>query len=679
MNTYNFWINNLNFNWEQIVFDNEKGILHEIISQYTSPEMSDKIRIDVLLGKNWSWKTRLLTDIYETNTVAYENTDELENWPLKDDAFKFWSKFWQSSLSKFETMWNWFMYILYTLLHKNDILKSSLSNFFDEENRKIDDFQLLFATSKDFCVNNIYFFDVEESHEQLDSRVHYVNKEIFKNIYEDWSKDISSIFRFFEALKDEIENRSGEDSIFKWLGAEKARQFFLSNTWLLFATINQTKINMKDFTIWDRVWDYLKKENEIPIRILIQWLKLYMYWMDTYMYWIDSIEDNQIRNDYTSFYVDSIIDRFSNSWDNASSILNLLNACLELVNVQERDVREKQVKEIENQFFQELNGLWYKNLFWLFTHLTTYEKWRFNKESQEFFILDLWMSFKNKNLDPSDFYIMFWHFIGRVERDNSNLLCSNDSSLWFLNLYEIHKVSTPMIWSKGIYSLLQIIDVEKRWDKLLTLDFQIDLSDWSTEIYSNLSAWQQMMIFRFTSVYHDLIEKKEKYNINSFVILIDEPWLHMHPERQKTYIQKLLDLYTPVIEELDIKIHFIIATHSPYIVSDIPINNIVFLEDWTDVSDRYRLEDKQTFANTTYNIVSDFLGANDTMWALTKEILWAYVDEMKRLLWKLYTAESDEVDTTEIQSEIHAHKEKYKIILDNIWDPYLKEHLLHIY
>lgn len=57
------------------------------------------------------------------------------------------------------------------------------------------------------------------------------------------------------------------------------------------------------------------------------------------------------------------------------------------------------------------------------------------------------------------------------------------------------------------------------------------------------------------------------------LILIDEPDLHLHLDWQRQYIAKLIDTFSTVPE--NIKMHFIIATHSPFIISDLPKENII--------------------------------------------------------------------------------------------------------
>jgi predicted ATP-dependent endonuclease of OLD family len=87
------------------------------------------------------------------------------------------------------------------------------------------------------------------------------------------------------------------------------------------------------------------------------------------------------------------------------------------------------------------------------------------------------------------------------------------------------------------------------------------------------------MLTRFTNVYMRIVEEfgKEK---KDFIILIDEPDLHLHLDWQRQYIQKLIDVFSTLPIELinPISLHFILATHSPFIISDLPAESLVLLE-----------------------------------------------------------------------------------------------------
>jgi predicted ATP-binding protein involved in virulence len=203
-----------------------------------------------------------------------------------------------------------------------------------------------------------------------------------------------------------------------------------------------------------------------------------------------------------------------------------------------------------------------------------------------------------------------------------------------------------------------------------------------------------MLLTRVTSIYS--LIKEQKSNHKHYVILIDEPELHLHPERSEKYIKLLINYFWPMTS-LWYKFHFIIATHNPSIVSDIPLENIVFLEKWKQVD----IKEWETFWNTTYNIVSKFLmGDSNTLWEFTKEIIEWYKGKIKPLLWYIYYCEMlwvkrnkqqrerisislstefkdiDDYSISNINKIIDSIHKEYDLIISNIWDRFLREYLL---
>lgn len=82
--------------------------------------------------------------------------------------------------------------------------------------------------------------------------------------------------------------------------------------------------------------------------------------------------------------------------------------------------------------------------------------------------------------------------------------------------------------------------------------------------FSEMSSGELTMFFRF----FPLIDKVR----DESVILIDEPETHLHPRWIKNYIDLIVKLFS------DFRVHFIIATHSPLIASDVPKECIVGLK-----------------------------------------------------------------------------------------------------
>lgn len=72
------------------------------------------------------------------------------------------------------------------------------------------------------------------------------------------------------------------------------------------------------------------------------------------------------------------------------------------------------------------------------------------------------------------------------------------------------------------------------------------------------------------------IDRVKYYNV---LAILDEVELCFHPEFQRVYINKLLGTIKRLSFNKVLGFHIILTTHSPFILSDIPESNILYLED----------------------------------------------------------------------------------------------------
>ncbi|MFY4817394.1 AAA family ATPase [Aliarcobacter butzleri] len=88
------------------------------------------------------------------------------------------------------------------------------------------------------------------------------------------------------------------------------------------------------------------------------------------------------------------------------------------------------------------------------------------------------------------------------------------------------------------------------------------------------------------------------YNKKEFIFVLDEPDNTLHPNWQKNFINNMIG----IIERLEKKVHFVITSHSPFILSDLPKENVIFLENGKQV---YPFENgKQTFGANIHTLLS---------------------------------------------------------------------------
>jgi predicted ATP-binding protein involved in virulence len=117
-----------------------------------------------------------------------------------------------------------------------------------------------------------------------------------------------------------------------------------------------------------------------------------------------------------------------------------------------------------------------------------------------------------------------------------------------------------------------IIDIDKYFFIFRDLPecFYADFIDTTKNIrYSDLSLGEQESLSIKFEIANMLDKTTKKYSL----ILLDEPTNSFHPQWQKKLLKYFLDVFS------DRNIHFIIASHSPFILSDLPKENIVFLKD----------------------------------------------------------------------------------------------------
>lgn len=188
---------------------------------------------------------------------------------------------------------------------------------------------------------------------------------------------------------------------------------------------------------------------------------------------------------------------------------------------------------------------------------------------------------------------------------------------------------------------------------------------------SSLSSGELQLLNSFSYVlYHlknlecnkALLSKDSEINYpdyNNIVITFDEAELYMHPEYQRQFLYKLIDvIYKCNFERIN-QIQILIATHSPYILSDVPIQNLLMLEEGEKRDNKIA---EQTFGANIY----DLLKNQFFMTAPVGEIARNKINEI------IEFANSDNITDDESQLE------NYMCYVKNLGDSYLKNTLEYL-
>lgn len=114
-------------------------------------------------------------------------------------------------------------------------------------------------------------------------------------------------------------------------------------------------------------------------------------------------------------------------------------------------------------------------------------------------------------------------------------------------------------------------------------DFEFFLDDGSS--FQKLSSGEKQRIYTVSSIIYHLYNLDSVSQDNSLVtypfinIAFDEIELYFHPEMQRKFINYLLEYLRRTSLDNILALNFCFITHSPFILSDIPSQNILFLNE----------------------------------------------------------------------------------------------------
>lgn len=137
--------------------------------------------------------------------------------------------------------------------------------------------------------------------------------------------------------------------------------------------------------------------------------------------------------------------------------------------------------------------------------------------------------------------------------------------------------------------------------------FEIDFEFKENGLFKDLSSGEKQMVYSINSIIYHLInlnsiDSENRVTYKYFNIFLDEIELYFHPEFQRKYLYELLKSLNAMNFSID-GINILFLTHSPFILSDIPSQNILKL-------DEGKIRDDAASENTFGANIHDLL-AND--------------------------------------------------------------------
>ncbi|MCS3796560.1 hypothetical protein [Niastella sp. OAS944] len=114
-------------------------------------------------------------------------------------------------------------------------------------------------------------------------------------------------------------------------------------------------------------------------------------------------------------------------------------------------------------------------------------------------------------------------------------------------------------------------------------DFEFILSDGSN--FKKLSSGEKQRIYTVSSIIYHLYNLDSVSEENSLItypfvnIIFDEIELYFHPEMQRRFVNYFIDYLKRTSLDNIVALNFCFITHSPFILSDIPSQNVLFLNE----------------------------------------------------------------------------------------------------
>ena len=107
---------------------------------------------------------------------------------------------------------------------------------------------------------------------------------------------------------------------------------------------------------------------------------------------------------------------------------------------------------------------------------------------------------------------------------------------------------------------------------------------WIKQIpFNRLSSGEKQLTYQLTTIVYHILNIKsvspDNIRYNDINIVLDEIEVCFHPDYQRKFIKNLLSVLKRLRLNKSFGIHLLMTTHSPFILSDIPSSQIMYLEE----------------------------------------------------------------------------------------------------
>lgn len=208
--------------------------------------------------------------------------------------------------------------------------------------------------------------------------------------------------------------------------------------------------------------------------------------------------------------------------------------------------------------------------------------------------------------------------------------------------------------------------LKKFLHKYIRFNFNRDvvIFDWY-----DLSSGQNSYLDMISRLY--MIEEDKKYDdgVEDIVLLIDEGELYLHPNIQSKFLNNLMLFIQLIMKEK--KFQLILTSNSPFMISDLPQENIIYLYNKEKESKLYRSNNiSKTFGANIHTLLSDnFFMQDGTIGAFARKKINKIIDILNL----------EEDDFIEKVSDKEIDLDEIENVILTIGEPVVRKKIMNLY
>ena len=248
-------------------------------------------------------------------------------------------------------------------------------------------------------------------------------------------------------------------------------------------------------------------------------------------------------------------------------------------------------------------------------------------------------------------YLRFQH----IKLENQEISIDQLSGI-MLNLRKDHKrryIDTILYNPPPIFDAEIILQLKEQPNKFIS--------------FRKLSSGEKQLIYSVSTILYHLINLESIVPTNrrssyKYVnVILEEVELYFHPEMQREYVSRIINSLSGLNIRRILGINLCFVTHSPFILSDIPNENILFLDDYGQPIKE--IKNLKTFGANIHDLLAkNFFLAKGAMGEFARGKIQRIIDQLNEKSIVAYYSESDLLK-----------------LINLIGEPFLREKLMEMF